>query len=172
MTDFTTNIQEYLEAADRAHIAASLLPPTVSTPIPPSPLSSPHSAAPASVLPSLSPFVYPAAAVAAGLSPSWSCVGGYDHPQPGSRLMQYGTFLAAFLAMSITMLHVFISVANFVIRVVVLFVFLSFCLFVFLSQYLLKFLLISLSLVQDTLRPTLLFHNFYVLLCRVYILVT
>jgi hypothetical protein len=105
MTDFTTNIQEYLEAADKAYIAASVLPPTIttstSTPIPPSPLSSPHSAAPASVLPSHSPFVYPAAAVAAGLSPSWSSVGGYDHPQPGSRLMQYGTFLA--IAMCIAM---------------------------------------------------------------------
>lgn len=22
---------------------------------------------------------------------SWSSVGGYDHPQPGSRLLQYGT---------------------------------------------------------------------------------
>lgn len=93
MADFTTNIQEYLEAADKAHIAASLLPPAVFAAIPPSPLSSPHSAAPASVVPSHSPFVHPAAAVAVGQSPSWSSVGGYDHPQPGSRLIQYGNTL-------------------------------------------------------------------------------
>lgn len=161
MTDFTTNIQEYLEAADRAHIAASLLPPTVSTPIPPSPLSSPHSAAPASVLPSLSPFVYPAAAVAAGLSPSWSCVGGYDHPQPGSRLMQYGTFLSMFLAIFVTMLVIrFITV--FLNSIVDMFVIIFFDTFVAISV-----MLLSLSQVQEIPLFIPSFHNFYVLLCRV-----
>ena len=24
------------------------------------------------------------------VTPSWAAVGGYDHPQPGSRLLQYG----------------------------------------------------------------------------------
>ena len=37
-----------------------------------------------------SSFVSPLSHSPPGLTPSWSSVGGYDHPQPGSRLLQYG----------------------------------------------------------------------------------
>lgn len=37
-----------------------------------------------------SSFVSPLSHSPPGFTPSWSSVGGYDHPQPGSRLLQYG----------------------------------------------------------------------------------
>ena len=99
MIDFVSNIQDYLDTAESA---ASTPPCEFSYPLSPpypstnasSASSSAHRLHPSvSNLPPPAPssgYVAPPLCVSPGSNPNWSAVGGYDHPQPGSRLLQYG----------------------------------------------------------------------------------
>ena len=103
MVDFVTNIQEYLDAAESAattppcELSSSLSPPHVSPDA--STVTSSMHRVHVHVHPSISNlappspssgYVAPPSCVPGGSNPNWSAVGGYDHPQPGSRLLQYG----------------------------------------------------------------------------------
>lgn len=127
MVDFVTNIQEYLDAAESAattppcELSSSLSPPRTS-PDASTVTSSMHRVHPSiSNLAPPSPssgYVAPPSSLPPGSNPNWSAVGGYDHPQPGSRLLQYGalqcnyTVCTLFSEVSDAHIHIVVNVSH------------------------------------------------------------